>query len=108
VEVQQVILNLVVNGLDAMKGQEREALLEIETLREGDQLHLTVRDHGPGIPAEMMPRLFEPFVTTKSGGLGLGLAISRGIAERFRGGLKAEHHPDGGALFRLVLPVASE
>jgi PAS domain S-box-containing protein len=108
VEVQQVILNLVLNGLDAMKGAARGALLEITTLQEDGQVHLTVRDHGPGIPAEMMPRLFEAFVTTKSGGLGLGLAISRGIAERFRGGLTAENHPEGGALFRLTLPTAAE
>jgi PAS domain S-box-containing protein len=108
VEVQQIILNLVLNGLDAMKGAAREGLLEITTSQEGDQLQLTVRDHGPGIPAELMPRLFEPFVTTKSGGLGLGLAISRGIAERFRGGLKAENHPEGGAEFRVTLPVALE
>lgn len=108
VEVQQVILNLVLNGLDAMKGAARGALLEITTLQEDGQVHLIVRDHGPGIPAEMMPRLFEAFVTTKSGGLGLGLAISRGIAERFRGGLTAENHPEGGALFRLTLPTAAE
>lgn len=106
VEVQQIILNLVLNGLDAMKGAARGPLLEVSTLQEDGQLHLVVRDHGPGIPAEMMPRLFEAFVTTKNGGLGLGLAISRGIAERFRGGLKAENHPDGGAVFRLILPAA--
>lgn len=108
VEVQQVIINLVLNGLDAMKGASRGALLEIATLQEDGQVHLVVRDHGPGIPAEMMPRLFEAFVTTKAGGLGLGLAISRGIAERFRGELKAENHPDGGAVLRLILPAAVE
>ncbi len=83
-------------------------VLEIETVHEDHQLHLVVRDHGPGVPAEMMPRLFEPFITTKPGGLGLGLAISRGIAERFHGELTAENHPDGGAVFRLLLPAAAE
>jgi two-component system, LuxR family, sensor kinase FixL len=105
VEVQQVMINLVLNGLDAMQGAARENLLEIATCQDGGHLHLIVRDHGPGIPAETMPRLFEPFVTTKPGGLGLGLAISRGIAERFRGELNAENHPEGGAVFRLTLPA---
>lgn len=105
VEVQQVMINLVLNGLDAMQGGARENLLEIATCQDGGHLHLIVRDHGPGIPAETMPRLFEPFVTTKPGGLGLGLAISRGIAERFRGELNAENHPEGGAVFRLTLPA---
>jgi two-component system sensor kinase FixL len=108
VEVQQVIINLVLNGLDAMKGAGEGMVLEIETVHEDHQLHLVVRDHGPGVPAEMMPRLFEPFITTKPGGLGLGLAISRGIAERFHGELTAENHPDGGAVFRLLLPAAAE
>jgi PAS domain S-box-containing protein len=108
VEVQQVIINLVLNGLDAMKGAGEGMVLEIETVHEDHQLHLVVRDHGPGVPAEMMPRLFEPFITTKPGGLGLGLAISRGIAERFHGELTAENHPDGGAVFRLILPAAEE
>lgn len=108
VEVQQVILNLVINGMDAMKGEAKEVLVEIATWQEDDRLHLAVRDHGPGIPGAMAPRLFEPFLTTKSGGLGLGLAISRGIAERFRGELTAENHPEGGALFRLTLPAAAE
>ena len=108
VEVQQVILNLVISGMDAMKGEAKEVLVEIATWQEDDRLHLAVRDHGPGIPGAMAPRLFEPFLTTKSGGLGLGLAISRGIAERFRGELTAENHPEGGALFRLTLPAAAE
>ncbi len=107
VELQQVILNLVINGLDAMRGGEREARLEIATERDGAGLRLSVRDHGPGVPVAARPRLFEPFVTSKPGGLGLGLAISRGIAERFGGSLEAEHPADGGALFLLRLPAAA-
>lgn len=106
VEVQQVILNLIVNGLDAMKGVEKGDRLEITTWQENGYLHLVVRDQGPGIPEELTPRLFDPFVTTKPGGLGLGLPISRGIAERFRGTLTAENHPNGGATFHLTLPAA--
>lgn len=107
VEIQQVILNLVLNGLDAMKGESPGGRLELITSHADGRLHLVVRDHGPGIPAELMPRLFDPFVSTKPGGLGLGLAISRGIAERFRGELTAENHPEGGAVFRLTLPAAA-
>lgn len=108
VEVQQVVINLMLNGMDAMKGSAEGGRIEISTSQEGSRLRLVVRDHGPGIPAEMMPRLFEPFATTKPGGLGLGLAISRGIAERFHGELTAENHPGGGAVFRLMLPAAGE
>ena len=107
VEVQQVIINLLINGLDAMKGAAQGDRLEITTSHAEGHLRLVVRDHGPGIPAGLAPRLFEPFVTTKPGGLGLGLAISRGIAERFRGTLTAENRPDGGASFQLTLPAAA-
>lgn len=105
VEIQQVLINLVMNGLDAMKSDGGQ--LWISTRGNDGQIELRVRDRGPGISPEMMGRLFEPFVSTKHGGLGLGLAISRGIAERFRGKLLAENHSGGGAEFCLVLPAIS-
>jgi len=106
VEVQQVLINLVMNALDAMRGIARGGRLEIATVRVDDRIRVTVRDSGPGIAEDMMERLFEPFVSTKHGGLGLGLAISRSIALRFHGQLGAENHPDGGAIFTLALPLA--
>ena len=108
VEVQQVLINLVMNGLDAMKGMPKGGRLEIATRRMDGHIIVSVRDHGPGIAPDMMDRLFEPFVSTKHGGLGLGLAISRNIARRFHGELRAENHPDGGAVFHLSLPVTGD
>lgn len=108
VEIQQVLINLAMNALDAMKGREPGGRLEITTCRTADRIQVSVRDDGPGIPDEIMERLFEPFVSTKPGGLGLGLVISRNIIQRFRGELVAENHPDGGAVFRLGLPVIAD
>jgi PAS domain S-box-containing protein len=105
VEIQQVLINLIMNGLDAMKGQPGERRLEITTCGMEHRIRVTVRDHGPGVPADMMERLFEPFVSTKQNGLGLGLAISRNIIQRFHGELRAENHPEGGAVFECFLPV---
>ena len=106
VEIQQVVLNLLMNALDAMAGQPPPGRIVITTVLQDRHLELVVHDSGPGIPADMAVRLFEPFASTKQGGLGLGLAISRSIAERFRGKLLADNHPAGGARFRLLLPAA--
>ena len=105
VEIQQILINLILNGLDAMKSADPEARLKISTVCRGGWLELCVHDGGPGIPPEMIDRLFEPFVSSKQEGLGLGLAISRSIAERFHGKLLADNDPGGGAMFRLTLPV---
>lgn len=105
VEVKQVLINLVINALDAMKAAPGRGPLEIATARRDNTVTITVRDTGPGIPQEIMPRIFDPFFSTKPGGLGLGLSISRHIMERFGGKLQAENHPDGGAVFRMILPV---
>ncbi|WP_367870876.1 two-component regulator propeller domain-containing protein [Luteolibacter sp. Populi] len=107
VEIQQVLINLVLNALDAMNGSpEGGRIVVVTSLQDVDKIELSVHDGGPGIPPEMIDRLFEPFVSTKHGGLGLGLAISRGIAGRFHGKLLAENHPEGGAVFRLILPIS--
>jgi C4-dicarboxylate-specific signal transduction histidine kinase len=66
-----------------------------------------VRDTGPGIPADVLPRIFEPFYTTKTAGTGLGLAISAGIVHDSGGELTAANRPEGGAVFRVALPVAA-
>lgn len=108
VEIQQVLLNLILNGLDAVKTGNGSASIRITAVRQDGHVIVSVRDHGPGIAPEMMGRLFEPFATTKAGGLGLGLAISRSIAARLGGDLLAENHPEGGAVFRLVLPAVDE
>ena len=105
--LEQVIVNLVSNALDAMVGQPSPSL-EIHGTTQGSMLRLTVRDHGVGLSAEVLPRLFEPFFTTKDAGvgLGLGLAISAGIVSDFGGTLSGANHPDGGAVFTLDIPLA--
>ncbi|MCX6877351.1 MAG: ATP-binding protein [Verrucomicrobia bacterium] len=107
VEIHQVLINLVINGLDAMKEEPPRDAMKITTAWQDGTVTVSVHDSGPGLPPEIIPRLFDPFFSTKPGGLGLGLSISRSIAERFGGKLLAENHPAGGAVFHLILPAAN-
>jgi C4-dicarboxylate-specific signal transduction histidine kinase len=108
VEIQQVLMNLVLNGLDAMEQGGGDRKLIVTTTTRDGEVRLSIRDGGPGIAAEIIDRLFEPFVSTKPGGLGLGLTISRGIVERFHGKLSAKNDAAGGAEFELVLPAVHD
>ncbi len=105
--LEQVLLNLIGNALDAVQGQD-EPVIQVQALQGGGQVLLLVRDSGPGLGEEALRRLFEPFFTTKEQGvgLGLGLAISRDIAREGGGELEARNHPQGGAEFILHLPAA--
>ncbi|ATE59670.1 sensor histidine kinase [Thauera sinica] len=105
--LEQVLVNLVGNALDAMAGQAQPRL-DLSWERDGGVVRLRVRDHGPGLSDEARSRLFEPFFTTKPAGdgLGLGLAISAGIVRDFGGSLQGANHPEGGAVFTLELPLA--
>ena len=107
--LEQVLVNLLRNGLDAMVGQA-EPRLDVSARAAGEQVVIEVRDHGPGLPEDVLRHLFEPFYTTKPAGegLGLGLAISLTIAESYGGTLSAHNAPDGGAVFVLGLPAAGE
>jgi two-component system sensor histidine kinase HydH len=98
-KLRQLIGNLVQNAVQAADGP-----VEVDLALGEAELELTVRDHGPGLPAGQEERIFEPFVTTRVRGTGLGLAIARRIADRHGGTLTASNHPQGGALFRLTLP----
>ncbi|MDE3177840.1 MAG: PAS domain S-box protein [Pseudomonadota bacterium] len=105
IQIQQVLVNLLRNGLDAMDASERRELAVSSRLVAPGVLEIAVADTGPGIAAEAMARLFEPFFTTKVTGLGVGLSISRGIVEAHGGQMWAHNNADGGATFRLTLPL---
>ena len=109
VEMQQVLLNLMVNAMDAMRDQPAERrLLRIQTLAAEGWVRVALRDHGHGIPENVIADIFRPFFTTKTQGLGMGLSISRSMVEAHGGKLWAENAPDGGAIFWIEMPVGEE
>ena len=106
VQLQQVVLNLVLNACDAMNTAHVDRLIVLSTKADDGFVELAVSDHGPGIPDGQLERVFEPFVTFREHGLGLGLAISRSIVTAHGGSISAENNAGGGATFRCRLPVA--
>ncbi len=108
--VEQVVLNLVKNGIEAMQGfaaDRRE--LDVEAHVADDRhVELSVSDRGHGLPADAGNKLFVPFYTTKTQGMGMGLNICRSIVEYHDGRLWAEDRPGGGSTFRLTLPIHLE
>jgi signal transduction histidine kinase/integral membrane sensor domain MASE1 len=108
VQVQQVLLNLILNACEAMTESPagRRTLLLTATARGERLVRISARDSGTGIPPALIPRLFEPFMTTKPEGLGLGLSISRTIVAAHGGRLWAENNADGGATVHCELPAA--
>jgi PAS domain S-box-containing protein len=106
VQLQQVLLNLVVNGMDAMAEiPEPLRRLRIKTSSKDEEVVVEVRDAGHGISADVLPRLFQSFVTTRRDGLGLGLSLSRSIMESHGGRITADNNTLRGATFRCVLPA---
>ncbi len=105
VQLQQVLLNLVLNAADAMVANPAGSRqIHVATSVEGEVARLSVRDGGGGLPDDV-EKLFEPFFTTKPHGLGMGLAICRSIVAAHGGRLKAEPHPERGAVFHLEIPT---
>jgi len=103
VQVQQVLLNLIRNAIEAMEGSKiRELVISTQTAAD-DMLALSVADTGHGIPPDIMAQLFQPFVTTKRHGMGVGLSISRTIVEAHGGQIDVEPNPAGGTVFRFTL-----
>jgi signal transduction histidine kinase len=107
VQFQQVVLNLVLNALEASVSSTSPQVL-IRTLGRAEEVEIAVRDNGPGVVAAVQPHLFESFFTTKPQGLGLGLAIVQSIVERYRGRVSAENNEQGGATFRVIIPRRSD
>jgi C4-dicarboxylate-specific signal transduction histidine kinase len=104
--LQQVMLNLILNGMEAMEHagtDDRQVIVQTRHLEKA--VEVVVRDTGPGIPIDSLPTLFDAFFTTKSEGLGLGLAIARSIVDSHGGQLWADDHGGRGATFHLTLPV---
>jgi nitrogen fixation/metabolism regulation signal transduction histidine kinase len=105
-QIRQVIHNLVQNSQDALENTRASAgMIEVRTELAGDQVRLAVADNGGGFPAELMSRIFEPYVTTKARGTGLGLAIVKKIIDEHDGSISIENR-DGGAVVSLLLPCA--
>jgi len=106
VHLQQVLLNLILNGMDAMANTpESKRCLLVRMGENGDGIEVAVSDAGHGIPPERLPHIFDSFFTTKEEGLGLGLSIAKWIVEAHRGRILAENDANGGATFRFTLPT---
>jgi two-component system, LuxR family, sensor kinase FixL len=103
IQVQQVLLNLMRNAVEAMQEVERRELTVSTHKEDNETVRIDVRDTGPGIAPEITHQLFQPFITTKRQGMGVGLSISRTIVESHGGRLWAEPNADGGTVFRLTL-----
>ncbi|WP_395447121.1 ATP-binding protein [Aminobacter sp. UC22_36] len=107
VRLQQVLVNIITNAADAVEGLT-DRRIELAARRKGSKVTISVRDHGPGVPAAIAERIFDPFFSTKGvgKGLGLGLSISYNIVKDFGGSLGILNHPEGGALFTIELDAA--
>lgn len=106
IQVQQVLLNLLRNAVEALAGQVRKEIVLV-VAPGSDFIQISIVDTGPGLSEEVKTRLFEPFVTTKKSGMGIGLSICHKIITAHNGRLWAEANPLGGTIFHLTLPVAS-
>jgi C4-dicarboxylate-specific signal transduction histidine kinase len=109
VQMQQVLINLIMNACDAMahlNGSPRTLLLCTQRLDDG-KVHLTLRDSGCGISPDWLDQIFEPFVTTKQKGMGMGLAVCRTIVSAHGGKLWATNNADAGATLHVALPIAN-
>jgi C4-dicarboxylate-specific signal transduction histidine kinase len=109
VYLQQVLLNLVLNGMDAMADMpaDRRRLI-VRTVRNNGHVDVSVKDTGPGIAVAALPYVFEPFFTTKPEGMGMGLSIARRIVQAHDGRIVAENNGEGGATVRFSVPVGAQ
>lgn len=108
VQIQQVMLNLIRNAIEAMHDTSRRELLVSTSSASDDMLMISVADTGPGIAPEISSQLFQPFVTTKRQGMGVGLSISRTIVEAHGGRIWVEPNPGGGTVFRFTVRAVTQ
>lgn len=118
-KLHQLLVNLLINAIEAMPNGGQLKIDAFTTVRRSDTngtqgasdervVQITIRDTGPGIPDEILPRLFEPFSTSKERGTGLGLAISHRIIEEHSGSVHASNRSEGGAEFKVQIPAAND
>ena len=107
IQIQQVVLNLVRNSIDALSDCEARAIT-VATVPGGDMVEVVVTDNGPGLPSEVRDRVFEPFVSTKPDGIGIGLSICRTIVEAHGGRIAVDAGKKHGTAFRFSVPVFDE
>jgi two-component system sensor kinase FixL len=108
IQVQQVIVNVIHNALEAMVGTPRREIIVTTALLDAKIVEISIADSGAGLEKHIAEHLFEPFVTGKRKGMGLGLSISRSIIEAHGGKIHVEGNPDGGAIFRFTLTAWSD
>lgn len=104
IQIEQVVFNLVRNAVEAMADTPRRSVTIATNLRSYDTIEVSVADTGPGLAPDIRAKLFEPFITSKPSGLGIGLSICRVIVEAHGGELYAQDNPGGGTVFRFTLP----
>jgi two-component system, LuxR family, sensor kinase FixL len=107
VQIQQVLLNLMRNAVEAMENSERRELIVSSALVPDDMIEIAVTDTGAGIAPEISAQLFQPFITTKRQGMGVGLSISRTIVEAHGGSIVTRPNPGGGTMFSFTLPAVT-
>ncbi len=105
-QIQQVFINLISNAMEALEGSQSSPHIIVRaSATDQNQMLIQVIDNGPGVADQ--EKIFDPFVTTKNNGMGIGLAVSRSIVEAHGGRLWAENNPSGGATFSVALPLSS-
>lgn len=105
IEIQQILINLIANALQAMEGMDRAMIWINLGIAHAGEVYIVIRDNGPGLPEHMLTRIATPFFTTKETGMGLGLSVCQSLVEAHGGTLKATNNPEGGARFEMTLQV---
>jgi two-component system sensor kinase FixL len=103
IQIQQVLFNLLRNSIEAMQDQPRRELVVATSLAQGGMVEISVADTGSGLVDEVRAKLFQPFITTKPNGMGIGLSVCRSIVEAHQGRLWADDNPSGGTVFRFTV-----